>query len=199
VSWIAVELYRRGMVKIGRFKLSSGIKSSFYIDLRRLYMYPELARAVVLELAKVVKLDDVDVIVGVATAGIPLAAYMSCLTGKPMAYVRSEQKNHGTNSLIEGDVHGLMALILDDVSTTGSSLLKAIKAVREAGGTPVRAGVIVDREQGAREALFMHGVELYWLLTARELFEYIYGNGLITGEQYRELIEYLDKYTGRSR
>jgi len=199
VSWIAVELYRKGMVKIGRFKLSSGIESPFYIDLRKLYMYPELARAVVLELAKVVELDDVDVIVGVATAGIPLAAYMSCLTGKPMAYVRSEQKNHGTNSLIEGDVHGLRALILDDVSTTGSSLLKAIKAVREAGGAPVRAGVIVEREQGAREALSMHCVELHWLLTARELFEYIYGNELITGEQYRELIEYLDKYTIRSR
>ncbi|ADV64873.1 orotate phosphoribosyltransferase [Desulfurococcus mucosus] len=195
MSWISVELYRKGMVKIGSFKLSSGVESPFYIDLRRLYMHPELAKAITLELIRVVGLSDVDAVVGVATAGIPLAAYVSCLTGKPMAYVRSERKNHGTNSLIEGDVSGLRVLVVDDVSTTGSSILRAIEAVREAGGTPMKAGVIVDREQGARGALARHGVELYWLTTARRIFQDIYMHGLITEAVYRSVIEYLDKYS----
>jgi orotate phosphoribosyltransferase len=77
MSWLAVELYRRGMVKIGEFTLSSGIKSPFYIDLRRLYSYPELARRVVSELASRIPMDRVDVIAGIETAGIPLATYLA--------------------------------------------------------------------------------------------------------------------------
>ena len=195
MSWISIELYKRGMVKIGRFKLSSGIESPFYIDMRRLYMYPDLARMIILELTRRVKLDDIDVVVGVATAGIPLATYVSCLTNKPMAYVRMEKKNHGTSSLIEGDVTGLRTLILDDVSTTGSSILKAVEAILEAGGIPVRVAVLVDREQGAREVLASRGIELFRLITAREVFRDLYAHGLINEATYRELLEYLDKYS----
>ncbi|MGC8953657.1 MAG: orotate phosphoribosyltransferase [Desulfurococcus sp.] len=195
MSWISIELYKRGMVKIGRFKLSSGIESPFYIDMRRLYMYPDLARMIILELTRRVKLDDIDVVVGVATAGIPLATYVSYLTNKPMAYVRVEKKNHGTSSLIEGDVTGLRTLILDDVSTTGSSILKAVEAILEAGGIPVRVAVLVDREQGAREVLASRGIELFRLITAREVFRDLYAHGLINEATYRELLEYLDKYS----
>ncbi|MEM4933832.1 MAG: orotate phosphoribosyltransferase, partial [Desulfurococcaceae archaeon] len=95
MSWIAVELYKHGMVKLGDFKLSSGLFSPFYIDMRKLYSYPDLAKRIVQELVSRVPLSDVDVLAGVESAGIPLAAYISCITNKPMAYVRKEKKNHG--------------------------------------------------------------------------------------------------------
>jgi len=81
MSWLPVELYKHGMVKIGEFKLSSGLTSPFYIDIRKLYSYPDLARRVVIELASRIPLDNIDVIAGVETAGIPLATYLSCITG----------------------------------------------------------------------------------------------------------------------
>lgn len=191
MSWIAMELYRHGMIKIGSFKLSSGIDSPFYIDLRRLYSYPELARRVVAELLARVPLGDVDVVAGVESAGMPLAAYISCLTLKPMAYVRKERKDHGTALAVEGDVRGMKVAVVDDVATTGASLTKAVHYLREAGGIPVKAVVIVDREQGAREALSKLGIELYALVKASEIFDFLYKAGLISTEDYSKITSYL--------
>ncbi|MCY0867791.1 MAG: orotate phosphoribosyltransferase [Desulfurococcus sp.] len=194
MSWLALELYERGMVRVGWFKLSSGLESPFYIDLRRLYMHPNLARRVAMEIVERVGLDDVDVVLGVATGGLPLASYISCITGKPLAYVRSERKNHGLSSLIEGDVAGLRILVVDDVSTTGSSIARAVSAVREAGGIPLKASVVVDREQGASSTLAKLGVKLYWLITAREIFEELHKHGLISEREYKDIMNYLKQH-----
>lgn len=194
MSWIPVELYRRGMIKIGNFVLSSGLHSPFYIDMRKLYSYPDLTRAIVLELVKKTPLSDIDVVAGIETAGIPLATYISCTTGLPMVYVRKEKKNHGTGSLVEGEVSDKRIIIVDDVATTGNSILKAILNLVEAGGRPIRAVVIVDREQGARETLIKQGVELYSLFKARDVFRILYENNLVDSETYDSITSYLEKH-----
>jgi orotate phosphoribosyltransferase len=194
VSWLSVELYKLGMIKIGEFTLSSGLKSPFYIDLRRLYNYPTLARRIAQELLGKISEDLYDVIVGVETAGIPLATYMSCLSNKPLAYVRKERKGHGTKSAVEGDVRGKRVLVVDDVATTGSSLHRAILNIKEAGGIPVLAAVVVDREQGARELLKIHGVELVSLITATEMFRELYLKGYINVETYLNIVNYIREF-----
>jgi orotate phosphoribosyltransferase len=194
VSWLSVELYKLGMIKIGEFTLSSGLKSPFYIDLRRLYNYPTLARRIAQELLGKIPEDLYDVIAGVETAGIPLATYMSCLSNKPLAYVRKERKEHGTKSAVEGDVKGRRVLVVDDVATTGSSLHKAILSIKEAGGIPVLAAVVVDREQGARELLKIHGVELVSLITATEMFRELYLKGYINVETYLDIVNYIREF-----
>jgi orotate phosphoribosyltransferase len=194
MSWLAVELYRRGMVKIGEFTLSSGIKSPFYIDLRRLYSYPELARRVVSELASRIPMDRVDVIAGIETAGIPLATYLACITNKPLVYVRKERKQHGSGSIVEGNVHGMRVVVVDDVVTTGNSFLKAINNLREEGGLPVLAAAIVDRGQGARRLLMDHGVELVSLTTAIELFRELYLGGYIDADTYASIVNYIKSF-----
>jgi orotate phosphoribosyltransferase len=194
MSWLAVELYRRGMVKIGEFTLSSGIKSPFYIDLRRLYSYPELARRVVSELASRIPMDRVDVIAGIETAGIPLATYLACITNKPLVYVRKERKQHGSGSIVEGSVHGMRVVVVDDVVTTGNSFLKAINNLREEGGLPVLAAAIVDRGQGARRLLMDHGVELVSLTTAIELFRELYLGGYIDADTYASIVNYIRSF-----
>jgi orotate phosphoribosyltransferase len=194
VSWLSVELYKLGMIKIGEFTLSSGLKSPFYIDLRRLYNYPTLARRIAQELLGKISEDLYDVIVGVETAGIPLATYMSCLSNKPLAYVRKERKGHGTKSAVEGDVRGRRVLVVDDVATTGSSLHRAILNIKEAGGIPVLAAVVVDREQGARELLKIHGVELVSLITATEMFRELYLKGYINVETYLNIVNYIREF-----
>lgn len=194
MSWLVEEFYKKGLVMIGEFKLSSGLPSPFYIDARKLYSYPELVRRVVEEIVSRVSLDDVDVIAGVESAGIPLAAYITCLTRKPLAYVRKQRKAHGTGSAVEGDVKGKRVAIVDDVATTGSSLVRAVHYLREAGAIPKKALVIIDREQGAEKALRDLGVELYAVLKAREVFEVLFGNGLISREDYIKVITYLNSF-----
>jgi len=192
VSWLALELYRRGMIKFGKFKLTSGLESPFYIDLRRLYSYPDLARRVALELGRVGNVESLDGVVGIATAGIALAAYVAALYGVPMAYVRTERKEHGTQALVEGEVQGKRVAIIDDVATTGGSIERAFKALNEAGAKPVIALVVVDREQGAVERVSRLGLELRSLITARQLFEELYRAKVIDREMLDQLLLYLN-------
>ncbi len=194
MSWIAADLYRRGMVKLGLFKLTSGLESPFYIDLRRLYSYPELAVRVVERALSTVPFHGVEVVAGVETAGIPLAAFLACRTGLAMAYVRKNRKNHATGQAVEGDVANKRVMVVDDVVTTGGTLLRSINYLREAGATVVRALVVVDREQGARRLLASNGVEFYALTTAREIFETLWREGLIAHEDYRRVVDYLDSF-----
>ncbi len=192
MSWLALELYRRGMLKLGKFKLTSGLESPFYIDLRKLYSYPDLARRVAKELASIGEVEKLDGVVGIATAGIALAAYIAALYGIPMAYVRTERKEHGTLSLVEGEVAGKRVAIIDDVATTGGSIERAFRALREAGAEPVVALVVVDREQGAKERLSRLGLELRSLATARQLFEELYRAGTIDEQTLKQIISYIE-------
>lgn len=197
MRWLSRELYLRGMIRIGEFKLSSGITSPYYIDLRRIYSYPDLINSIVDEVIKIAPLDEVEVIAGIETAGIPLASYISCVTRKPLAYIRKEAKTHGTGQLIEGEVSGRKIMIVDDVVTTGSSLLRAINRVRESGGLPVTALVIVDREQGARKLLETHGVKLVSLITARQIFNDLREEGLIDRHTLQRILEYIESHGSR--
>jgi orotate phosphoribosyltransferase len=99
-------------------------------------------------------------------------AYASALSGSPLRAftVRKEAKVHGTGKLIEGPfVSGDRVVIIEDVITTGGSALRAVSAVREAGGTVIGILAVVDREEGGREALSSIGVPVLALATASEI------------------------------
>ncbi len=99
-------------------------------------------------------------------------AYASAQTGAPIRAftVRKEAKAHGTGKLIEGPfVSGDLVVIIEDVITTGGSALRAVAAVREAGGTVIGILAVVDREEGGREALSATGVPVLALATASEI------------------------------
>jgi len=187
-------IMRYGMFKVGRFKLSSGIESPYYIDLRRLYSYPAEARRVAEALLKAVD-TDYDMIIGVATAGIPLATYMACISCKPLGYVRLSRKGHGTESVVEGVVEGRRVLIVDDVATTGSSLASAVELLKSQGATPVAVAVVVDREQGASKRLASMGVRFYALLTIRRLISIAKSRGLISDSDAKRVLEYVEKWS----
>ncbi len=162
-------LYRNGMIKFGRFKLTSGRESTVYVDLRPLPSFPEAFSEVVRELSERVREEYV---CGIAVGGLPLATAVAFSLKIPLIYVRKERKGHGTRSLMEGSLKGgSRVLVLDDVATTGGSLLKAVREVRARGGIVERALVVVDRRQGAEEALENVGVRLESLLTLPELVE----------------------------
>jgi orotate phosphoribosyltransferase len=92
----------------------------------------------------------------------------------PAFFVRKQVKSHGTRNLIEGlmrgeSLEGKRVIILDDVTTTGGSTLKAVEAVKTEGGHVIRVVAVVDREEGAADAIMAAGLEFTALIRAAEL------------------------------
>lgn len=194
ISKIALALAKHRCVLIGEFKLSSGVMSPYYIDLRTVPSYPKLFDLVTdAYIAMITSLKlDFDRVAGVATAGVPIATLVAYKLKKPFLYVRKEEKIHGTKSLVEGLVNtGESVLIVDDVATTGGSLLKAIDALRERGGKVEHVVVLIDREQGASENLANKGVKLISLMTSSKLIEELHLKGMVAKDDYERVIEYI--------
>ena len=118
------------------FTWASGIKSPIYCDNRITLSYPEVRERITDAFVALIKekFSDVDVIAGVATAGIPQAALVAQKMGLPMVYVRSKAKDHGKENLIEGRVSkGQKAVVIEDLISTGGSVLVAVDALKEEG------------------------------------------------------------------
>ncbi len=160
------------------FRLASGATSPFYVDCRGLLAHPG-SRWLVAKLAySIVHTLDLQVVGGLEIGAIPLGTAISdfAYTASPSQtlrtfVVRKQPKDHGLGKLLEGAIRpGDRALIVDDVLTSGGSLIKAIHAAREAGLTVEHALVIVDREeQDGKQLVEQEGVTLLRLLTLEDL------------------------------
>lgn len=189
----ARELHRIGAVRFGEFTLKSGRRSPIYVDLRGLVSYPE-----VLRLAGRLLVDQLaplrfDRIAGLPYAGLPLAVAASLEGGLPMIYARKEVKDYGTRRLIEGDwTPGQTVALVDDVITDGGAKIELVAPFREAGLTVRDVVVLVDREQGGREALQAAGLRLHALLTLAELMSSLREQGCVDEETCAEVARYLE-------
>ncbi len=119
------------------FRWVSGMVAPIYVDNRLIMSFPAERKTIVSCMSKLVNNMglDPDVIAGVATSGIPWAAWLAADLGKPMIYVRKSAKDHGKENLVEGKLEkGQRVLLVEDLISTGGSAISAIEAVREAGG-----------------------------------------------------------------
>jgi orotate phosphoribosyltransferase len=185
-------LYETGSIKVGKFLLASGKSSSIYIDMRKLLgntdAFKMTANLLSLRVNEINKNEELDVIAGVATGGIPWASIVAYLNSMPMAYVR-QPKGHGTDSKIEGaDVSGKRVLVVDDVSTTGGSIINSINIVKTQKGIVNSSIVIVDRGEGAIENLKKVGVNLYYLFSLRDILNSLVYQKLIDVNIYNNII-----------
>jgi orotate phosphoribosyltransferase len=153
------ELYRTRAFSFGTFTLASGQTSSYYINSKRVLFYSE-AVALLGELLYQATSDlPIQAIGGLEVGAIPMAAAAAMRFhqhGRPIEgfFVRKEAKGHGAKQRVEGEVKsGDRVAIIDDVLTTGGSVLQAIAEVERIGATVLRVVCVVDRLQGAREAL----------------------------------------------
>jgi orotate phosphoribosyltransferase len=161
----------------GQFTLASGRRSTLYIDARLTTMSPEgLAAIGPLGLAALRDTGwGVQAVGGLTLGADPVAyaiSYASALAGTPVRAftVRKEAKAHGTGRLIEGPFQsGDRVAVIEDVITTGGSALRAVQAVRAAGGEVAGVLALVDREEGGREALEAEGLDVRALTSAREI------------------------------
>ena len=175
-----VHLLATRSARRGQFTLASGKQSTLYIDARLTTMSPEgLVLIGMLGLKSLRERWDVDSIGGLTLGADPISyaiSYASAQTDRPLRAftVRKEAKTHGTGKLIEGPFQpGDRTVVVEDVITTGASALKALAAIREAGGIVAGVLALVDREEGGRETIESTGVSVVSLVTAQELLPLI--------------------------
>ena len=156
--------------------LASGRKSMLYFNMKPTMMDPE-GSAIISEMV-IDELDgvDVDYVGGLEMGAVPIVSMVSPASfrrGRPLKafFVRKQAKGHGTQSLIEGlapgdTLQGKSVVVFEDVTTTGGSALKAAQAAREAGAKVDTVLTLLDRQEGAKEALAAGRLGLMSLLTA---------------------------------
>ena len=165
----------------GEITLASGRKSDFYFNLKPTMLDPEGAALLAELTLDALRDDKLDYIGGLEMGAVPLAgsiAQLSWLKNDPIAafFVRKKPKEHGAKLSIEGlmageTLAGKRVVIVEDVTTTGGSAIKALEAVRDAGGDVVLVYTIVDREEGATENFTQAGVPFRSLYKASEFLK----------------------------
>lgn len=166
VKEFSIFLHDSGAIKFGNFKLSSGKDSAYYIDLRLVPSFPHYFRKMIKNLQNLIiekiGLDNFDYIASVPTSGLIIASALAIETVKPLIYIRQKPKDYGTGSLIEGKIpQGARVVLVDDVGTSGKSLINAINALKNAHINIEYAFVIINRREGATENLSALKVRLY--------------------------------------
>ena len=186
-------LYREGVILFGDFRLTSGAWSPYYIDLRKVISRPRLFKRVVSHyIAALDMIEGFDVISGIETGSIPVASVVSYILDYPMIYVRKKRKEAGAGKVIEGSLNpGSRVVILEDVTTTGGSILRAVEAIRSIGGVVEYAVTFIDRMQGAVKNLAEADVELLPIYRVKDIVEVLHSSGLLEDDRYAVVMEYI--------
>lgn len=170
------DLVQRNVLR-GEFTLSSGKKSTYYIDGKITTLSAEGAWLVGLLMARALAKDDVRAIGGLTLGADPIVASVAAMSfqeGRPIQafIVRKEPKSHGTSRWIEGPAidRGTRVALVDDVITTGASVLKAAEhVVAESGAQVVKVLCVLDRLEGGREAIEKAGYAFQPLVSIKDL------------------------------
>lgn len=173
------------------FTYASGMLSPIYTDLRLTVSYPDLRDWIASDLAALIKekYSEVSIIGGVATAGIPHAAWVADKLNLPMIYVRPKPKDHGKGKQIEGRFNNNDQIVLiDDLITTGGSVINAVKATEKEGGNVIGVSSIFTYYLKDTKANFVQAkVDYSPLLTYPELLQKEKEMKYITSTEYEAL------------
>ena len=187
-------LLKTRALKFGMFRLTSGKLSPYYIDLRSIPSYPESFRKVMdfyeILVKEKVGLDNFDRISCVPTSGLLFASVLAYRLSKPVLYARKEKRTHGRERRIEGVIApGDRIVIVDDLITTGKSLIDAAEALRAEGGVVTEAMVLIDRQEGGKENLQKIGVNLNSFMKISDIAGRLRGLCLIEEINYDEILK----------
>jgi orotate phosphoribosyltransferase len=174
-----IEIVRvRSFSSGGETRLVSGRSTSYYFNMKPTMLDPEGAHLIATLLLKELEGTEVDFIGGLEMGAVPLAvavAVASQAAGRPLQafFVRKQAKEHGARKLVEGlapadTLKGKRVVVLEDVTTTGGSSVKAIEALKAEGATVLRVISVVDRQEGAAENFKALGVPFAALLTTAD-------------------------------
>jgi orotate phosphoribosyltransferase len=195
---VGILLIKNNAIKFGDYILTSGKKSPYYIDLRQTISSPitmdwianSLTRIVLNEIGR----EKIDKILGVPTAGVPFATLVSQKLGIPLIYYRQARKEHGVRKKIEGLLErNDRILIVDDLITTGESVIEASEVVRNQGGIVNEMVVLLDREQRGQENLHKARIEPHLLFKISDAMSWLHSVKLIGSDIYQTIQEYIEE------
>ncbi len=176
------------------FTWASGLKSPIYTDNRLTISYPEVRQAIFNGMVEQIKLhfSEADVIAGTATAGIPHAAWVAQNMELPMIYVRTKPKDHGQGKQIEGVLkEGQKVVVIDDLISTGGSVLNAVRAVNNAGGKVIGVVSVFTYDLPTAEQNFMaNGLKYYSVTDYMTLIKVAKENNQISADHLKSLQEW---------
>ena len=185
---LAMVLVKVKAIQFGTFTLASGKISSYYVDLRTIPSYPGAYKTLITAYGEFLKHEfkssSYDAIAGIPTAGLTLSSPVALALEKPMIYVRKDEKDHGRGKLVEGVTRpGWRVLVLDDVVTTGGSILNAISALRAEGCEVETASVVIDRLEGGAATMKKNGVKLHPMTDILETVKILRAKALLSNEE----------------
>tara|TARA_Y100001949_G_scaffold9480_1_gene6994 strand:+ start:1157 stop:1765 length:609 start_codon:yes stop_codon:yes gene_type:complete len=192
VKEFAIFLYKNDIIKFGNFTLASGKNSSYYIDLRLVPSYPHQFRKMIKNLQNLIiektGLDDFDSLASVPTGGLLVTSALAIEVLKPLIYVRNKPKEYGTTKSIEGKTSaGMKVVMVDDVITTGTSVLNGIKQLQEAEISISDLYVIINRLEGADKILDEVGVQIHQLTDILEITNILFQEKLVNEEIFEKI------------
>jgi orotate phosphoribosyltransferase len=174
-----IEIVRERSFQIGpEMKLASGRTSTFYFNMKPTMLHAEGANLIANLILDGMAGLDADLVGGLEMGAVPIASAVAAISyarGAPVGafFVRKQAKEHGTQSLVEGlpkgeTMLGKALVIVEDVTTTGGSALKAAAALREEGAKILTVITVVDRQEGAAEAFASAAINFQPILTLQD-------------------------------
>jgi orotate phosphoribosyltransferase len=187
-------LVKTGAIKFGLFKLTSGILSPYYIDMRTIPSFPQAFKTITSiyesTINEKIGLSNFDRIGCVPTAGIPYASVLSFKLDKPLLYIRKEVRVHGRERRIEGLLEpGDKVLLIDDLITTGKNLVSAVNAIRGEGGIIEEGLVLIDRQEGGIKKLSEMNVRINFFIRVSELAKKLFDIDVLDERKYEEIMK----------
>ena len=198
VKEFATFLYKNDIIKFGNFTLTSGKNSSYYIDLRLVPSFPHEFRKMIKSLQNLIiekiGLDNFESLASVPTGGLVVTSALAIEIVKPLIYVRNKPKEHGTTKSIEGKIEsGMKVVVVDDVMTTGTSVLNGIRQLKESGLSISSVFVIINRLEGADKSLNDIGVQVHQLTDILEITNILFEEKLISKEIFEKVKEQISQ------
>jgi len=193
----AVLLHKLNAIQFGEFVLASGKTSPYYVDLRLAPSYPDLFNKLANLCVDMIKREidrTIYKFAGVPHAGLSLATLVSFKLKSPLIFVRKEKKTHGRMKMVEGLLErGDHVVLIDDLATTGGSILDAGNAIRAEGGVVEDAVVILDREEGAKKMLEANNIHLHTCMEIGAVVKYLRDANLLDEKQYSLVMKHLEQ------
>jgi uridine monophosphate synthetase len=187
---LVLKLYDIEAVKFGNFTLHSGKKSRIYLDLRLLASFPQVMRLAARAYRQVLEQLEFDLLAATPLAGLPIGTAVSLDMDIPLIYPRQSTKSYGTGKQIEGkwDV-GQTAVLIDDLITSGDSLLQAIAFLKAAGLHVNDTVVLIDRQQGGKDILKKEGYRLHAAISISQILGILEENGRISAKKVGKVLK----------
>lgn len=188
---LITSLYQIGSIQFGEFLLKSGQTSSLYLNLRKIISYPDLLQSIAERMWETLKQTNFDLICGVPYTALPIATCISVSHGIPMVMRRKEKKEYGTKQMVEGVfTPGQRVLIIEDVITTGSSILETTDELEKSGLNIAQVIALIDREQGGKQTLEKK-YPVKTVLSLSTILDSLQQSGLLNSTEIKKIEQFL--------